>query len=161
MSGSPPFGDSNPNRIVARELSGDIDLTLYEPEIAEWLARGLTADVDQRFVDASEMQAAWREAVQAVLDRDNRAPWWRRWFGVHAVIRRAGALLEERKVEYGRLMTLEMGKPMKAAMPRRRNAQAACRFTPTTRRASSPTSRSRRTASGVMSRSSRSAWSSR
>lgn len=82
LSGRPPFGDSNPNRIVARELSGDIDLDSYEPEIADWLARGLTADVDQRFADAGEMQAAWREAVQAVLDRDNRAPWWRRWFGV-------------------------------------------------------------------------------
>ena len=37
LSGKPPFGESNPNRIVARELSGEIDLDGYEPEIAEWL----------------------------------------------------------------------------------------------------------------------------
>jgi eukaryotic-like serine/threonine-protein kinase len=82
LSGVPPFGDRDLNAILARELSGDVDLDGYEPEIGEWLARGLAAEPSQRFEDAGEMQSAWREAVQVVLDRENRAPWWRRWFGV-------------------------------------------------------------------------------
>ena len=82
LTGTPPFGESNPNRILAREISGDLDIEGFEPEIGEWLKRGLTADVAHRFEDAGEMQAAWREAVGGVLDRENRAPWWRRWFGV-------------------------------------------------------------------------------
>ena len=80
LSGAPPFGDRDVNSILARELAGDVDLDLFEPEIARWIARGLAADVNDRFADASQMQLAWREAVQNVLYRDNRSPWWRRWF---------------------------------------------------------------------------------
>ena len=80
LSGAPPFGDRDVNSILARELAGDVDLDLYEPEIGRWLGRGLSADANERYADASEMQAAWRDAVQSVLYRDNRAPWWRRWF---------------------------------------------------------------------------------
>src|SRR3954463_14507260 len=56
LSGVPPFGDRDPNSILARELAGDVDVSQYDAEIGEWLARGLTADVSQRFADASEMQ---------------------------------------------------------------------------------------------------------
>ena len=80
LSGAPPFGDRDVNSILARELAGDVDLDVFDPEIARWISRGLAADVNDRFVDAGEMQRAWREAVQTVLYRDNRAPWWRRWF---------------------------------------------------------------------------------
>jgi serine/threonine-protein kinase len=80
LSGQPPFGDRDVNSILARELAGDVDLHVFDPEIARWISRGLAADVNDRFVDAAEMQLAWREAVQSVLYRDNRAPWWRRWF---------------------------------------------------------------------------------
>jgi serine/threonine-protein kinase len=80
LSGTPPFGDRDVKSILARELAGDVDLHEFDPEIARWLSRGLAADVNERFVDAGEMQRAWREAVQNVLYRDNRAPWWRRWF---------------------------------------------------------------------------------
>jgi serine/threonine-protein kinase len=80
LSGTPPFGERDPKVILARELSGDLDLTGYDPEVAEWLARGLNADPEERFQEASQMQAAWRDAVQSVLDRDQKAPWWRRWF---------------------------------------------------------------------------------
>lgn len=80
LSGQPPFGDRDVNSILARELAGDVDLHHFDPEIARWIARGLAADVSDRFADASQMQLAWREAVQNVLYRDNRAPWWRRWF---------------------------------------------------------------------------------
>jgi len=27
------------------------------------------------------MQAGWRDAVQAVFERERQVPWWRRWFG--------------------------------------------------------------------------------
>jgi eukaryotic-like serine/threonine-protein kinase len=80
LSGAPPFGDRDVNSILARELAGDVELDGIEPEIARWITRGLAADVNDRFADATQMQQAWREAVQNVLYRDNRAPWWRRWF---------------------------------------------------------------------------------
>jgi succinate-semialdehyde dehydrogenase/glutarate-semialdehyde dehydrogenase len=44
------------------------------------------------------------------------------------VVRRAGELLEQRKTEYGRLMTLEMGKPIKAAVEEAAKCAVACRF---------------------------------
>lgn len=44
------------------------------------------------------------------------------------VIRRAGELLEQRSIEYGRLMTLEMGKPIRAAINEAAKCAATCRF---------------------------------
>ena len=79
LTGTPPFGDRDGRTILARELRGDINLSGYPPEVAEWLRRGLSADPEDRFVDAVAMQGAWRDAVQSIYDRDRRAPWWRRW----------------------------------------------------------------------------------
>ena len=45
-----------------------------------------------------------------------------------SVLRRAGELLDERKVDYGQLMTLEMGKPIKAAIEEAAKCAAGCRF---------------------------------
>jgi succinate-semialdehyde dehydrogenase/glutarate-semialdehyde dehydrogenase len=45
-----------------------------------------------------------------------------------SVVRRAGELLEARKQEYGRLMTLEMGKPLAAAIEEAAKCATACRF---------------------------------
>jgi serine/threonine-protein kinase len=81
MSGKAPFGEKDQASILAREMRGDVDLSGYEPEIADWLRRGLAATPEERFEDASAMQAAWRDAVQAVFERDRQVPWWRRWFG--------------------------------------------------------------------------------
>ncbi|HEY4139256.1 MAG TPA: serine/threonine-protein kinase, partial [Casimicrobiaceae bacterium] len=81
MTGAAPFGEKDQASILAREMRGDVDLSSYEPEIAEWLRRGLAATPEDRFEDATAMQAAWREAVQAVFERDRQVPWWRRWFG--------------------------------------------------------------------------------
>ncbi|MGE5100566.1 MAG: protein kinase domain-containing protein [Deltaproteobacteria bacterium] len=81
MSGSPPFGDQDNTTILARELRGEVDLSTYPPEIAEWLRRGLAPSADDRFEDAASMQAAWRDAVQSVFERERQVPWWRRWFG--------------------------------------------------------------------------------
>jgi succinate-semialdehyde dehydrogenase/glutarate-semialdehyde dehydrogenase len=45
-----------------------------------------------------------------------------------AVVRRAGELLEQRAIEYGRLMTLEMGKPIRAAIDEAKKCATACYF---------------------------------
>ncbi|HTJ24502.1 MAG TPA: NAD-dependent succinate-semialdehyde dehydrogenase [Gemmatimonadaceae bacterium] len=45
-----------------------------------------------------------------------------------AVVARAGQLLESRKEEYGRLMTLEMGKTIKAAIDEAAKCATACRY---------------------------------
>ena len=81
LSGAPPFGERDSASILAREMRGDVDLSNYPEEIGDWLRRGLSASPENRFVDASAMQQAWREAVQAVLERERQIPWWRRWFG--------------------------------------------------------------------------------
>jgi len=80
LSGKAPFGDRDSAAILARELRGDVDLSEYPPEIAGWLRRGLAPTPEERFADASEMQTAWREAVQIVFERERQVPWWRRWF---------------------------------------------------------------------------------
>jgi len=80
LRGAPPFGERDSASILARELQGDVDLSSYPPEIAEWLRRGLAPAATERFEDAATMQVAWREAVQAVLERERQVPWWRRWF---------------------------------------------------------------------------------
>jgi len=81
LSGVAPFGEQDSKAILARELKGEVDLSAYPQEIGEWLRRGLTPDADERFADASEMRAAWRDAVEAVYERERRVPWWRRLLG--------------------------------------------------------------------------------
>jgi len=81
LSGAPPFGERDSTTILARELSGEVDLSAYPPEIGAWIQRGLAVSATDRFEDAAAMQAAWREAVQAVFERERQVPWWRRWFG--------------------------------------------------------------------------------
>ena len=81
LSGTPPFGEQDSASILAREIREDVDLSGYPPEIGDWLKRGLSANPEARFEDAAAMQAAWREAVQIVFERERQIPWWRRWFG--------------------------------------------------------------------------------
>jgi len=45
-----------------------------------------------------------------------------------SVLRRAADLLEERKTEYGRIMTLEMGKTLKSAIEEAAKCALACRY---------------------------------
>jgi succinate-semialdehyde dehydrogenase/glutarate-semialdehyde dehydrogenase len=70
-------------------------------------------EIEDKLSTAHRTAASWRTAPLA-----ERA----------SVVRRAGELLDERKVEYGRLMTLEMGKPLKAAIEEAAKCATACRF---------------------------------
>jgi len=71
------------------------------------------AEIDEKLSAAHRAAATWRATPLA-----ERA----------SVVRRAGELLDQRKVEYGRLMTLEMGKPVKAAIEEAAKCATACRF---------------------------------
>ncbi|MDB4885899.1 MAG: protein kinase [Gemmatimonadetes bacterium] len=81
LTGAPPFGEADSKTILARELTGRLDISPFAPEIGAWLQRGLNADPDARFPDATAMQAEWRVAAGVVLERERRIPWWRRIFG--------------------------------------------------------------------------------
>lgn len=84
LTGQPPFGELDGRAILARVLAGDVELSTYPPELADWLRRGLAANPDERYPDAVAMQAAWRDAVQAIYERERRPPWWKRLFGAES-----------------------------------------------------------------------------
>ncbi len=84
LSGQPPFGDGEADVIVARQLGGKFDSSLFAPSIGDWLKRALSASVEARFADAVEMKESWRVAVRAARRRE-RAAWWRRNSGKHSV----------------------------------------------------------------------------
>ncbi|HEX6964739.1 MAG TPA: serine/threonine-protein kinase [Gemmatimonadaceae bacterium] len=79
LSGKPPFGSGDGRAILARQISMDVDLSIYPLPIADWFRHGLSPHPDERFEDAAEMQRAWRDAVDDVLEQETRTPWWRRW----------------------------------------------------------------------------------
>ncbi len=81
LTGVPPFGDYDSKIILARELSGELDVSAFAPEIGEWLQRGLSPNPEDRYEDAAQMQEVWRVAAGAVLERERRVPWWKRIFG--------------------------------------------------------------------------------
>ena len=70
-------------------------------------------DVETRLERAIGAFRRWR--VTPVADRA-------------AVVARAGTLLEQHKERFGRLMTLEMGKPLKAAVEEAAKCALACRY---------------------------------
>ncbi|HET9454680.1 MAG TPA: NAD-dependent succinate-semialdehyde dehydrogenase [Gemmatimonadaceae bacterium] len=70
-------------------------------------------EIERRVARAHEAFLSWRRAPL-----DQRI----------AVVRRAGELLDERKEEYGRLMTLEMGKLFTAARDEAAKCALACRY---------------------------------
>jgi eukaryotic-like serine/threonine-protein kinase len=81
LSGSPPFGEKDLKVILARELNGDLDLSMYPEALAGWMRRALSPEPDQRFEDARAMQHAWRQSMTAISEADRKLPWWRRWSG--------------------------------------------------------------------------------
>jgi len=70
-------------------------------------------DIDARLARAHEARVGW-----ARLPISERA----------AIVRRAGDILEQRKQEYGRLMTLEMGKTYKSAVEEAAKCATGCRY---------------------------------
>jgi succinate-semialdehyde dehydrogenase/glutarate-semialdehyde dehydrogenase len=71
------------------------------------------AEIEEKLAVAHRTARSWRAAP--MQERTS-------------VVRRAGELLEERKHDYGRLMTLEMGKPLRAAVEEAAKCATACRF---------------------------------
>lgn len=71
------------------------------------------AEIDEKLDVARGAALSWRLA--AIEERV-------------AVLRRAADLLDERKLEYGRLMTLEMGKTLKSAVEEAAKCAVGCRF---------------------------------
>ena len=72
-----------------------------------------SAEIDEKLEHAHRAAKSWRKA--SIEERTS-------------VVRRAGELLDERQKEYGRLMTLEMGKPIKAAIDEAAKCATACRY---------------------------------
>jgi len=77
LTGEPPFGDGDPQEIVARQLSQRIDLSSYSTALAEWLQTAFSPSPEERFSDAVAMNDAWRKAVQSSL-RWEKMAWWRK-----------------------------------------------------------------------------------
>ena len=71
------------------------------------------AEVEQRLARAAATAPAWRHTPVG-----ERA----------AIVRRLGELLEQDKERLGRMMTLEMGKPIKAAVEEAAKCAVACRY---------------------------------
>jgi succinate-semialdehyde dehydrogenase/glutarate-semialdehyde dehydrogenase len=71
------------------------------------------AEVEQRLARASEAAPRWR--ATAVAERA-------------AMVRRLGELLEAEQERLGRMMTLEMGKPIRAAIDEAAKCAVACRY---------------------------------
>ena len=70
-------------------------------------------EVEDRIAAAHRASASWR--ATPLTERTS-------------ILRRAADLLEERKLEYGRLMTTEMGKPIKAAIEEAAKCAVGCRY---------------------------------
>jgi len=77
LTGTPPFGDGDPQEILARQLSRRIDLSAFPSAVCDWLQTAFSPSPDDRFADASVMKDAWRKAVRSSL-RKERSAWWRR-----------------------------------------------------------------------------------
>jgi eukaryotic-like serine/threonine-protein kinase len=80
LTAKAPFGDVEGPAILARQLEGKVDFDGIDAPVAEWLRRGLAADADKRFSDATEMQHAWRAVRDAMSRGSTRRGLLRRIF---------------------------------------------------------------------------------
>jgi serine/threonine-protein kinase len=82
LTGRAPFGEGGPEQILARQLSDTLPEQLlqdgFPEELRSWIARGLAQRVEDRWPDAQEMRAAWRQVVRATRRAEDQRPWWRR-----------------------------------------------------------------------------------
>lgn len=78
LTGELPFGGGDGKAILARQLTGTLDLQDFPPEVASWLRHGLAPRPEDRYADATEMRDSWVIAMEHAMRRDRRLPWWRR-----------------------------------------------------------------------------------
>jgi serine/threonine protein kinase len=74
LTGRPPFEGPDARSILAKQLSEKPDLTDLPVELNEWFLRGLSADPDKRFNDATEMRDAWNRAVRPLFRPSGEHP---------------------------------------------------------------------------------------
>ena len=67
LTGTPPFEAEDARAILAKQLSGRLDLAVFPEPLAAWIKRGLSADPDARFQDAAEMQREWRRVTREAV----------------------------------------------------------------------------------------------
>jgi serine/threonine-protein kinase len=82
LTGKAPFGDGPGEMILAQQLADTLGERLalegFADGLAEWLRHGLAPNVEDRFGDAEEMRAAWRQVVRMLRRSEDPRPWWRR-----------------------------------------------------------------------------------
>src|SRR5262245_35107186 len=120
-------GGADGSRLMAREPRGQenpssprndlhVSIETINPATGECVQSfpALTSrEIEDRLAAAHRASLAWRQApIAQRID----------------VLRRAADLLDQRKVEYGRLMTLEMGKPIAAAKEEAAKCALGCRY---------------------------------
>ncbi len=77
MTGDTPFGDSDAQSILARQLSGKADLAPFPTVLGNWFRTAFAAKPEDRFADGLAMKQAWGAATEKILARHGRR-WWRR-----------------------------------------------------------------------------------
>lgn len=78
LTGQPPFRGGEVAAILAQQLGERADLGDLPHDVVAWIARGLAPRPADRFQDAGEMRAAWRDVVRGVEKRERAVRWWRR-----------------------------------------------------------------------------------
>src|SRR5437762_12648775 len=81
-------------------------------QLREFTSLG-AADIESRLARAAQTRVTWSQTPVGERAR---------------VVRRAGELLDERKQQYGRLMTLEMGKTLRSAIEEAAKCALGCRY---------------------------------
>jgi len=82
LSSEPPFSGNDAQTILAQQLAGHFDRSRFPEPVASWLARGLAADLGDRFADAGGMRQAWREIMREMRRRAKKSEsWWGRVMG--------------------------------------------------------------------------------
>ena len=81
LTGHPPFGEGDTAQVLARVLAGSFEVEGMPAPLLAWLQRGLEAEPDNRFADATEMLAAWRVCAEALTTITTRRSFWERLIG--------------------------------------------------------------------------------
>jgi serine/threonine-protein kinase len=79
LTGLPPFEGKDPKTILAQQLTGELETTLFHPAVGAWLLRALAPKVEDRFADAQDMKGAWLDAAEAAIAAEqDEGSWWSR-----------------------------------------------------------------------------------